>query len=208
MTRYYSTQRPIAPGTFPRRDGKEAVTNFDDKTYCEEIGREARGYIEYSQPLTVEEAEAYELVRAARRNAYTDMKVRQQAEFNRFPIGAAFNDNQFREMMADWGLTEKDTDKVLSIGFGAFIRKTDKDTFDAMFMRHEAEMQEAIAADTTGEGFIRDMFYAELADHEYGYTMDFDETLMALGLTAEEINADERLQTGLLKAAREITGED
>ena len=38
--RYYSTQRPVGPGTFPRQDGKETITNFDGKTYCEEIGRE------------------------------------------------------------------------------------------------------------------------------------------------------------------------
>lgn len=78
MTRYYSTQRPIAPGTFPRQDGKETVTNFDDKTYCEEIGREAWGYIEYSEPLTAREAEAYELVEAGvgrERNPFTQLCV-------------------------------------------------------------------------------------------------------------------------------------
>lgn len=141
-------------------------------------------------------------------NAYTNMRMRQQAEVNSFPLGAAFNDKQFREMMEGWGLTENDTDKILSIGAGCFIRKTDSEALHGMFQRHNAEMQEAIAADKTGGGFIRDMFYAEMANYEYGYTLDLQDTLMALGLTAEEINADERLKAGLLKAAREIMWEE
>ena len=28
--RYYSTQRPFGPGTFPRQGGTETITNFDD----------------------------------------------------------------------------------------------------------------------------------------------------------------------------------
>lgn len=60
--RYYSTQRPFGPGTFPQKDGREAVVNFDSKIYCEEIGREAWGYIDYPEPLTKEETDSYELV--------------------------------------------------------------------------------------------------------------------------------------------------
>lgn len=59
--RYYSTQRPNAPGTFPRQGGTETVTNFDSKIYCEEIGREAWGYVEYKEPITPEQARDYEL---------------------------------------------------------------------------------------------------------------------------------------------------
>lgn len=39
--RYYSTQRPVGPGTYPRQGGTETVTNFNGKIFCEEIGREA-----------------------------------------------------------------------------------------------------------------------------------------------------------------------
>ena len=60
--RYYSTKRPFGPGTFPKKDGRETVINFDGKTYCEEIGREAWGYIDYPEPLTKEEVDSYELV--------------------------------------------------------------------------------------------------------------------------------------------------
>ena len=59
--RYYSTQRPIGPGTFPRQDGTETVINFDGPTYCEEIGREAWGYIEYQHDLEPSVCSRYEL---------------------------------------------------------------------------------------------------------------------------------------------------
>lgn len=59
--RYYSTKRPCGPGTFPRQGGTETVTNFDSPIFCEEIGREAWGYIEYREPISSEAAIGYEL---------------------------------------------------------------------------------------------------------------------------------------------------
>ena len=62
--RYYSTQRPIGPGTFPKPQGNavKEVFNFDSKTYCEEVGREAWGYIEYEQPIDPQAAADHFLV--------------------------------------------------------------------------------------------------------------------------------------------------
>lgn len=61
-TRYYSTQRPLMPGCFPRKREVTTLQNFDARTFCEDIGREAWGYIEYAAPLTEKEAQDYELV--------------------------------------------------------------------------------------------------------------------------------------------------
>lgn len=61
MARYYSTRRPILPGGFPQKDKAKWIQNFGYKTFCEEIGDEAWGLIEYSEPLTQEQADAYEL---------------------------------------------------------------------------------------------------------------------------------------------------
>lgn len=61
MHRYYSTQRPVMPGGFPKSAEVEEIENFDTKMFCEAIGREAWGFIEYREPLTKEEAEDYEL---------------------------------------------------------------------------------------------------------------------------------------------------
>lgn len=49
------------PGSFPNRENVKEIHNFDTKTFCEEIGREAWGYIEYREALTKKQAEAYEL---------------------------------------------------------------------------------------------------------------------------------------------------
>ena len=59
--RYYSTMRPVQPGGYPNRESVEEIHNFDTKTFCEEIGREAWGYIEYREAITPEQAKAYEL---------------------------------------------------------------------------------------------------------------------------------------------------
>ena len=135
-------------------------------------------------------------------NAYQEMKDRQQKEFDAFPMGAAFSNQQFKDMMEKWGLTVNDTDKICSIGGGCYIRKTDKEALRDLINRLNKEKQDAIAADLTGDGFIFDMFVYELANHEYCITYDLEDTLDALGLTAEQINADKRLAHGLNKAIK------
>ena len=135
-------------------------------------------------------------------NAYQEMKDRQQKEFAAFPMGAAFSNQQFKDMMEKWGLTVNDTDKICSIGGGCYIRKTDKEALRDLINRLNKEKQDAIAADLTGDGFIFDMFVYELANHEYCITYDLEETLDALGLTPEEVNADELLKHGLNKAIK------
>ena len=135
-------------------------------------------------------------------NAYQEMKDRQQKEFDAFPMRAAFSQQQFESMMEKWGLTINDTDKICSIGGGCYIRKTDKEALCALINRLNNEKENAIAADLTGDGFIFDMFVYELANHEYCITYDLEDTLDALGLTAEQINADKRLSHGLNKAIK------
>lgn len=63
--RYYSTQRPVTPGSFPKPAGNKVleIVNFDEKTYCKEADRDCWGYIDYEKPLSEKEANAYELVR-------------------------------------------------------------------------------------------------------------------------------------------------
>lgn len=136
-------------------------------------------------------------------NKYTELKDSQQEEINAFPLGAAFSNKQFAEMMNKWGLTENDTDKIYSIGGGCYIRKSDHTAFHEMLDRHEKERKDAIAADTTGNGYIYDMFYSELANHEYCITLDLEDTIYALGLSVDEINADNRLLRGLNKALKQ-----
>ena len=60
MNRYYLISRPAAPGAIPK--GAENIANFDSRQMVPEIGREAWGYVEYTEPLTAEQIADYELV--------------------------------------------------------------------------------------------------------------------------------------------------
>ena len=128
---------------------------------------------------------------------YTELRKQHQEEFNKFPVKYAFSKEQFKEMMESWGLKEKDTKKVVSIGCGGFIKVSDKKAYVEMIARHSREHQEAIKADTTGEGYVYQMFYREMCNHEYGYTYELDDALSALGMTYEEIEKDPKLRHGL-----------
>jgi hypothetical protein len=131
-------------------------------------------------------------------NAYQQLKTRHQAEVDAFPMAFAFNQKQFDEGMAKLGLSPDDTDMVYGIaGTGGFYRRDDAPRFHEMFDRHAAEMQAAVDADKTGTGFITDMFFDELANHEYIITGSLDDTLAALDLTADEVNASKALLNGL-----------
>lgn len=138
-------------------------------------------------------------------NTYKQLKDKHQAETDAFPIGAAFSDKQFIEMMQKFGLSVDNKDKILSLGCGCFIRKSDETAFDEMIERHRLEMKDAIASDKTGEEFIYDMFTYELANHEYCVTNDLEETLNALELSVDEVNDDERLLHGLNKACKDYS---
>ena len=133
---------------------------------------------------------------------YSELKERQQQEINAFPFIWAFNESQLADGMRRLGLDpEKDKDKLCSIGAGGVIRKTDADAMREMFARHRRDLQEAIAADKTGDGFIYDMLSTELANHEYSYTGDVTDAVNACGLTVEQLNANPALIIGLKKAA-------
>lgn len=141
------------------------------------------------------------------KNRYAEPRQRQQEEANALPIGFAFSNEQFEEMMRKWGLNvqkKADLAKIYSIGYGGYIQKKDADLLHTTRLRHAKEMEEAIAEDKTGEGFIYEMFLYELNNHEYGYTWNTEDTLDALDYTAEEVLNDPRLKRGLEKAAKEI----
>lgn len=136
-------------------------------------------------------------------NRYAEMKRRQQKEINDFPMFFAFNNDQFAEGMKKLGLEPHETDKIYKLGgTGGFYRKTDGTKLKELFDRHEKEMADAIAQDTTGDGFIYEMFLYELANHEYCITYEYEDTLMAVGLTMEEIYGNNALVAGLEKATK------
>jgi len=141
-------------------------------------------------------------------NAYQEMKKRHKEEFSNFPICFAFSDEQFENAMKNFSFKVTDTDKVINIGNGGFIKRTDLNAFHKMLSSMEKEQEAEIENDKTGDGFIYKMFLTELKNHEYGYTRDDEDTLEALGYTYEDIQNDKRLSHGLNRAKRTISREE
>jgi hypothetical protein len=129
---------------------------------------------------------------------YTELKAKHQAEVDAFPFGFAFNQSQFDEMMKKWGLKPTDIREILSIGGGGYIRKSDADAFKEMMGRHKIQMKMAMKKNE--DDFLFHMFNYELANHEYCVTGELDDTLDALGLTIDEINADPKMADALKRA--------
>ena len=123
-------------------------------------------------------------------NSYLTLKAEQRKELEAFPMRFAFNMKQFEEGMKSLGLTKDDTDKIVSIHAGGFIRKTDAGAFVDMFKCHNDKHQAEIHADTDGTGYIYEMFEYELANHEYSHTCNPEPALKALGLTLAEVEAN------------------
>ena len=61
--RYYSTQRPVDIGTYPKPPDNNVtdIVNFDHRIPVENEAFRAWGYVEYQKPLTEKQADDYEL---------------------------------------------------------------------------------------------------------------------------------------------------
>ena len=127
-------------------------------------------------------------------NQYIELKERHQAEVDAFPMAFAFNKEQLGEALEKLGA--ESTDECVSVYGGGIVKKTDVARLKNMFSRQAEEKKIAIDNDATGEGYIKDMFEYELANHEYSYTMDASDTLNVLGLTVEEISKSQPLMKG------------
>ncbi len=137
-------------------------------------------------------------------NKYTLMKQGHQKEFADFPMVYAFGKQQIEEGMRKLGLNLSDMDKICTyFGIGDILRKSDVPALEELLKRHEKERLDAIATDKTGDGFIYEMVYAELENHEYCITGSYVDTLNAIGMTLEEVNADPRFVRAFSRATRE-----
>ena len=110
--KYYSTQRSVTMGSYPNNGNVEAINNFDEKTYCESIGREAYGYIEYAESLTESEAKAYELTKEGMKTYYCVMtsfddkghtmaRITSTKETDEMPE-SSFKSTRNKDIYTDW----------------------------------------------------------------------------------------------------------
>ena len=127
---------------------------------------------------------------------YSIFKRARQQKVNEFPMMFAFSKEQLEEGKAKLGVT--DNKELLSIGAGGFIRKSDKNEFDNLFIQLDKELSENLNDDE----FLYDAFLYEIANHEYCYSCDLTDSLEVLGLTVEQVRADNRMNSILNKAIR------
>ena len=134
-------------------------------------------------------------------NQYEAVKEQNQKQFNSFPLGFAFNREQLKEGMQRLGV-ENEAD-LIGIGGGGFIRATDRAAFLALLEETQERIQKEIDNDQDGSGFIKEMFFTELANHEYCISGNLGEVLEACGMTLQELEASPKLKNGLQLALKE-----
>ena len=79
LYKYYSTQRPVDMGTFPKppRNAPDAIVNYDQRVPVENGAFLAWGHLTYTRPLTKRQASDYEL-RPAPDNPDRPRPIREQ----------------------------------------------------------------------------------------------------------------------------------
>ena len=137
------------------------------------------------------------MTKEKKHNLYNELKKKHQKEINDFPIMFAFSNIQFEE--GKQKLNVVDDSDLISIGAGGFIRKSDKDSFMDMLERQSKERKQA----QKNEQYLYEMFFCEMADHEYCITDDLMDTLSACGVTVEDINNNESMCKALQKAEKD-----
>jgi len=115
---------------------------------------------------------------------YKELKKKQEEETNAFPMFFAFDDNQFQEGLKRLGVEKKD---LFSIGYGGFIRKSDREAYLNLNNKHYNELKEALK----DKKFLFSAFRYELSNHEYCITYDETDALNALGLDYNTLNEEE-----------------
>lgn len=103
---------------------------------------------------------------------YKEYKAKRQQEFNELPIKFAFSNAQFKEIMEEWNLTAKDTDKIYKFPGGGFYRKCDAELIRAYFNKRD-ELEDLMK----DYKFRVSAFRYEMDNHEYSinyYQGDWD----------------------------------
>ena len=130
-------------------------------------------------------------------NKYMELKRKHEKEVNEFPMMFAFSNEQFEDGMKKLGVKSKN--KLVSIGYGGFIRETDAEAYVKMVKRMDDEDREAMK----DPQYCYEAFLYELGNHEYVITYDLEDTLNALGLTVKEVEENPMLIDALKRAEKD-----
>lgn len=134
-------------------------------------------------------------------NTYREMEDAHQKDINDFPITYMFGrktDEEIKEELAKIGA--KSLDECCSVfGCGDVVRKADVPKLKELFTLQHRERRHF----TENEKKLVEMIYYEMNNHEYGYTQDPHDTLMALGKSYSDLETDERFFKAWSKAEKQ-----
>lgn len=127
------------------------------------------------------------------KNIYLEFKEEVEKEINDFPCFYAFSEEQLKE-----GLKKLKTNKgnICSIGYGGFIRKSDKEAYKKMWDDLNKKEKELLK----DKEFLFQAFRYELANHEFCITYDYEDALSVFGLEYEDLTEE---QLNILEKAKE-----
>lgn len=101
---------------------------------------------------------------------YLEFVKQREQEVNQLPIKYAFNNEQFEDIMAGWGLTSDDTDKIYRLGdTGGFYLKEDAERIREYFKGGD-KLRELMQ----DKDFRREAFRYEMDNHEYFINWEAD----------------------------------
>ena len=122
---------------------------------------------------------------------YIQIKARHQADINAFPIGAAFSKQQLADMLKKFDLPNNETGyaKIVSLGAGCFIRKSDIPAWREMTDRHKREMEEFRSSRDRLISALR----IEFTNRECQFMDDDEGVCAAVGLDWKEVQKNKEL---------------
>ena len=146
---------------------------------------------------------------------HKEMKETHQKEVNDFPFifVFAFTDKEFIEKMAESIHKRKDcvietmediASQVRGIGAGGYVFHEDYAAMIEMFDRHDKERKLL----SKNNKKLKEMILFEMNNHEYGYTRDPYDTLMALGKTEDDLKTDVQFASAWKKAEKKCFAQD
>lgn len=133
-------------------------------------------------------------------NLYLQFKNNKQEKINNFNIMYAFDKQQFENGLERLGVN---SNEVVSIGGGGYIRKSDIQAFKEMFEDFKNEHNENMKNDD----YVYHMFKYEMANNEYIMTYNDYEVLSTCDIEKELFMTDKRLQSIFTQAKNDYIEE-
>lgn len=123
-------------------------------------------------------------------NSYLEFKKKQEKEYNIFSnkyLAFAFDQEQLKQAMTK--LKVKNKAELIGLGGGCIIKKIDLEKYKTFRNKQFKELLKKQDDDK----FLFDGFKYEMGNYEYIFNQDDEKVLNALGLTADAIHNNKRL---------------